>query len=950
MLAITNIQPQDFGTYRLIASNALGVAFSPAIDLSAQLIVGPAWCPNLTDAVAVASSVVGQGCVLRRDGTVQPWGQNDYQQSTVPPGLSNVVAVSSFEPASGSYFPHSLALTASGTVYSWGKNTFTNASPILSNIVAICAGDAGDAFLAADGTATRQSTVYPNQRTVGAGTNVVAVAVEKNGLGAGYTVRADGLVTAIGGSPIGLSNVVAVSLGRTRSLALLGDGTVTVWGGFGQSNGPPGLSNVIDIAGSDRWNDYCLALKDDGTLVAWGTLPGYVSNMVATVTNAVQIDSGAALIGTGAPFITTPLPNRFGPTGGQAFFRALATGERPLAYQWTLNGLPLLGQTRSILSLTNLTPADAGTYVLIVTNAHGSATSAPAVLTVFDYAPALESPDISWTSFGDGVWIPEATVSHDGVSAVMAPSLPSPGGEARATLRGTITGPGTLKFWWKSSGSSFGQLLGFYLNNSPGYLFSIFGNADWQQKTVYLGAGVQTLDWVYRRFGPTPQGQVWVDNVTFTPGAVAPFITGQPASQAQAPGADVHLAVSAAGTPPLAYQWKVDGSDIPGATDANFTLTNFQPSEAGTYTVAITNMAGEIVSSNATLVPGRIAIWGPNYLPVSITNATAVAAGLYHGLALQPDGSVLAWGNNNAAQSIVPLTVTNASAVGAGAWFSMAVNALDGTLTAWGDNAYGQVTVPVGLSNILMAAGGFYHAAALRSDGSVMCWGSNGYGQTNVPNDLTNAVQIAVAGEHNVALRANGTAVAWGRNSYGETNVPTGLTDVVSVRAGFNHSMALKSDGTVVVWGITNSSHNLNDVPPGVSNVLGIAAGGEYNLALMPDGRVTWWGLDRWGDAQVPAGLTNVASLTAGGYFSLAMIADGLPRSEVGVREPRLIDGRFQVAVQTSAGHVYRLEYKDSLADAQWNAMPLIAGTGREQTMTDSSRPASQRFYRVRAW
>ena len=45
---------------------------------------------------------------LKADGTVVAWGDNGYGQTTVPSGLSNVVAI-----AAGGY--HSLALTAEGT-------------------------------------------------------------------------------------------------------------------------------------------------------------------------------------------------------------------------------------------------------------------------------------------------------------------------------------------------------------------------------------------------------------------------------------------------------------------------------------------------------------------------------------------------------------------------------------------------------------------------------------------------------------------------------------------------------------------------------------------------------------------------------------------------------------------------------------------------------------------
>ena len=81
----------------------------------------------------------------------------------------------------------------------------------------------------------------------------------------------------------------------------------------------------------------------------------------------------------------------------------------------------------------------------------------------------------------------------------------------------------------------------------------------------------------------------------------APYIYAQPANQVVTVGGSVTFSVGVAGTPPLSYQWSFGGAALDGATNASLTLTNVQTSQAGTYSVVITNVEGTASSSNATL-------------------------------------------------------------------------------------------------------------------------------------------------------------------------------------------------------------------------------------------------------------------------------------------------------------------------------------------------------------
>ena len=80
-----------------------------------------------------------------------------------------------------------------------------------------------------------------------------------------------GLTTGYGQTnvPSGLSNVVAIAAGGDHSLALTAEGRVVAWGDndYGQTNVPSGLSNVVAIAAGEY---HSLALTAEGRVVAWG--------------------------------------------------------------------------------------------------------------------------------------------------------------------------------------------------------------------------------------------------------------------------------------------------------------------------------------------------------------------------------------------------------------------------------------------------------------------------------------------------------------------------------------------------------------------------------------------------------------------------------------------------------------------------------------------------------
>jgi hypothetical protein len=343
-------------------------------------------------------------------GTVVAWGGNDFSQSTVPAGLTNITAV-----AGGSW--HSLALKSTGAVAGWGDNTYGAASAPsnLLNAVAIAAGNGFSLALQSNGTVV----AWGGQTTVPAGlTNVVAVSAASSNtmaltsdgnvvswgvvapppatvtnvvaIAAGYThsvaLLGNGTVAAWGNNiwgqttlPTGLTNVVALAGGEYHSLALRGNGTVIAWGnnGWGQSTVPAGLSNVVAIAAGAF---HSLALQQNGTVAVWGDNTFLQTNVPAGLSNVVGIAAGfyhsLAVVGDGAPVITVQPVSQYNPSTGGASFGVMAAGLAPLSYQWQQDGTNIADATNSLLVLTNLSMADAGVYSVTVSNSLGTVTSA----------------------------------------------------------------------------------------------------------------------------------------------------------------------------------------------------------------------------------------------------------------------------------------------------------------------------------------------------------------------------------------------------------------------------------------------------------------------------------------------------------------------------------------------------------------------------------------------
>ncbi len=229
---------------------------------------------------------------------------------------------------------------------------------------------------------------------------------------------------------------------------------------------------------------------------------------------------------------------------------------------------------------------------------------------------------------------------------------------------------------------------------------------------------------------------------------------------------------------------------------------------------------------------------------------TSTASGNFYSVAVKPDGSLMAWGENTrgelgdgtATNRHLPKQVGSGfKAVAIGAFHTLALKA-DGTRWAWGSgkdgeigdgfNQYRYVPTLVGSGYVDIAAG-FYHSVALKADGSLWLWGSPGGGAMGpgvTQNVLTPQYfgsgykSISASHSKTFAIKTDGSLWAWGSGPLGDGStlnsaVPKLIgTGFAMVAPGIEHAIALKTDGSLWAWGL-NGLGQLGDGFKGIDSL-----------------------------------------------------------------------------------------------------------------------------------
>ena len=366
--------------------------------------------------------------------------------------------------------------------------------------------------------------------------------------------------------PPDITNAVSIAAAG-HILALREDGTVAAWGlnTEGQATVPKGLSNVVAVSAGSA---HSLALRADGTVAAWGRNVEGQTNIPPQLTNVIAIAAGSNV--------------------------NLAIRADRTVTAW---GDTRYGQTPVPPALTNV----------IAITANGSAS----------FALTEDGTIVGW---GTNSLVPA------GLGRV-----PWFGGRAKIVSPGPaqriVTWTGDTNTF-TSEASNRGTMADSYEEPIPW----IAGVTRYQTHEILLteAGGIET--WGGDPFGkytppPNISNAVWVAaGVDFDAAVVAgPVILLQPEDQTVSAGEGVEFSVTASSLHPILYQWQLFGTNLVGETQPTLRIANAGAEHYGPYTVIVTDKRSK-QRSRAALLQVRT---GPPYVtqhPANLTKAVGSGA------------------------------------------------------------------------------------------------------------------------------------------------------------------------------------------------------------------------------------------------------------------------------------------------------------------------------------
>ncbi len=626
------------------------------------------------------------------------------------------------------------------------------------------------------------------------------------------------------------------------------------------------------------------------------------------------------------------------PVGVNVVFSAQATADLPVSYQWRVNGADWSGQTNATLELFCVSTLQSGEeYTVVATTTAGAATSSPALLQVFvpdsgrtqqtwggnpaaqnngfspyhfrDRVGEILNADVFDTNIGQ-LWGTDTYTDDSSLPAAAVHTGLLPAGQ-RGTVVVKITGP------------------------QDGFLGSTRN-------------GVTSGGW-----GGYPG--------SFQVLGVVPTITRHPKAQVRMVGASVTFAVEAFGSGALRYQWKHNGTDLAGETNATLQFNVSATTQGGSYAVNVSDNNGMNTSDHAVLGvlpytvgapqggigtvwgdPGAFArmvitgntnggqTWGVGFY----TTDTSVAAAVVHDGLLQHDETgVIAVVKMPWQPFFLGDTLNGVASV---PYFPYPCVAFLGRVPQVITDPVSQV-VPAGHTAELNVE------ATYPSEFSIQ-WRKDGQ---DIAGATTSQLTVDANAAGTTAVYDAIVSVLGGPNITHPAQIITPAADapVLAASTPAGGMSAIGQTGALVYFPLTGSTNAGQLWGTGIYTADSDVAAAAVHAGLLAPGQTATVGVYMmgWWPSYQGSTRNGMTSYGWGGSWGFTFVAPSGPPAQ-----PVLtISSPSTLSVTSAPGHVCQIWATPTLSPANWSLLDSFVPTVSPQSWVDTNAPSTQMFYRA---